>query len=116
MIEPILYLYSAKLIRIIDADSIIVKIDRGFKDFSIKTLRLARIDAFEVKGKEKEKGLEAKEWVEKTLIKYPNIIIQSLKLDSFGRSIAELWYWEEEQWINLNDKLLDLKLAIPYQK
>lgn len=116
MQKPILYTYSAKLIRVIDGDSIIVEIDRGWKDYSIKTLRLARVNTPEIRGNDKEKGLKAKAWVEETLKKYPQITIESLKLDGFGRSIAELWYWEEEKWVNLNNKLLELELAIAYEK
>ncbi len=117
MITPILYTYMAKLNRVIDADTLVLEIDRGFKDYSIKTNRLARIDAPEIRGENKEDGIKAKEWVEQKLIA-TSITIQSLELDSFGRAIAEVWYWEEEndRWISLNDRLVDMNLATPYLK
>ena len=106
MIEPILYTYNARLERIIDADTIILRLDRGFKDYSVKTIRLARIDAEEVRGEGKAEGLAAKKWVENLLSQYEKLTIESKKLDSFGRSIAEVWYWQGEKWVNLNDELV----------
>lgn len=116
MIDPILYTYEASLIRVVDADTIILDLDRGFKDHSIKTIRLSRVDAPEIRGEEKEQGKVAKQWVEETLSKSDRLTIQSQKLDAFGRSIAELWYWEGDRWINLSDELLEKGLARKYQK
>ena len=115
MITPILYTYKAKLVRVIDADTVILELDRGFGDYSIKTVRLAGIDAPELRGKDKEKGIKAKEWVDEKL-KDKQITIQSLKLDSFGRAIAKIWYWDKDKWISLNDKLVKNRLAVPYRK
>ena len=114
MQTPILYTYSAKLIRIIDADSLILNLDRGFGDSSIKTIRLARINAPEIRGKEKEAGLIAKKYLEDLLGKDPVLTIQSLKLDSWKRSIAEVWYQFEGNWVNLNNHLLEAKIATKY--
>ena len=116
MLEPILYTYSLEVLRIIDADSFIAKVDRGFYDFSIKTIRLARIDAPEMRGEEKAQGEIAKKWVEETLRKCDRLTMQSIQLDSFGRSIAEVWYWDKESWINLSDELLKQGLAKEYKK
>ncbi len=114
MLEPILYTYAARLCRVVDADTILLHLDRGFKDYSIKTIRLARIDAPEVRGKDKAQGLVAKKWLEQKLQQHDRLTIQSLELDSFGRSIAEVWYWEGDCWVNLSDELLKLGLAERY--
>lgn len=103
MIKPILYTYMAKLDRVIDSNTIALHLDRGFRDYSIKTICLARIDAPKIQAN------QAKNWVEQELTKATAITIQSLELDNLGRSVAEVWYWEEgnEQWISLNDRLLN---------
>ena len=72
--------------------------------------------AAEIRGEEKAQGMRAKEWVSKTLAQSDRITIQSLKLDSFGRAIAEVWYWNSDRWLNLNDELLSLGLAQKYVK
>jgi len=113
--EQYLYHYKAKLVRVIDGDTIIVTIDRGFSDFSQKTLRINRIDTPEIRGPERQNGLLAKSEVE-TLISNRELIIKSHKLDSFGRCLSEVWYLYNDSWINLSDKLLELNLAEPYYK
>ena len=58
-----MYDYKAKLIRVIDGDTIDAMIDLGFNTWVKKRIRLAGIDAFETRTrnkKEKEKGLLAK--------------------------------------------------------
>lgn len=111
MIEPILYTYNAKFVRCIDGDTIVLDIDRGWCDRSIKTIRLARINTPEIRGQEKERGIVAKSFVEQVLTTTEKITIQSRSLDSFGRSIAEVWYWGGLNWVNLSDLLLEKNLA-----
>ncbi len=54
--------FRAELIRVKDADTIVVSLDRWLGDRSTKTLRLLGVDAYETRGPEREKGLAAREW------------------------------------------------------
>lgn len=101
-----LYTYRIKVIRVIDGDTFVGLVDRGFKDYSEKIIRLGRINAPEVRGANKELGIPAKDFLEDAL-KDKEVIIESTSLDSFGRAIAEVWVEDT----NVNDLLVEKKLA-----
>jgi len=70
-----MYEYSAKLIRVIDGDTVDCTIDLGFDIHVNKRVRLAGINAPESRTKnleEKKRGLEAKERVIELLMKENN--------------------------------------------
>lgn len=101
-----LYYYRADLIRCIDGDSIVVSVDRGFDDRSTKTLRLARIDCPEMRGKDKADGSRSKAATQKLVEDSSDCIIKSVELDSFGRAIAEVYLEIKGVWRNLSDELV----------
>lgn len=111
MIHPksALYNYKCKLIRVIDGDTIHADVDLGFHTWRKVNLRLADIDAPEIRTKdeeEKDKGLKSAHLLElKLLEENPEGIfyIQSKGVDSFGRSIATI-YTENE---DINTYLLE---------
>ena len=116
-----MYEYRAKVLKVVDADTIDVEIDLGFKIKSEKRLRFARIDAWEVRGEEREKGLAAKEYVlERLTVAEDNggVLIRTDKdkTGKYGRYIAEVLYIdkEAEELINLNDELVKLGHAEYY--
>lgn len=100
--EP--YWYEAEVTRIVDADTIDVRIGLGFHVFLEERLRFARINAWEVKGEEKEKGLEAKAWLESVIPVGAKILIRTFpdEKEKFGRWLAEVWVNGE----CLNDELV----------
>ena len=59
--------YKAKLIKIVDADTVDLDVDLGFHVHIRERFRLAGIDAWETRGSEREKGLVAKEWLRERL-------------------------------------------------
>jgi len=103
-----LYYYRATLIRVVDADTIEVMIDKGFGDFKggtrrrKPTLRLARIDAWEQRGEERPRGLDATARV-KSLFEQlgPEVIIHTVEEDNFGRWLAEVWLADGTNLSNL---------------
>jgi len=86
-----MYEYKAEVIRVVDGDTIDVMVDLGFKTYRAERLRLARVDAPEIRGKEKEKGLKVKEFVENILKDYPFVIVRTEKTGKYGRYIAEVY-------------------------
>ena len=97
------YEYKATLKKVVDADTIDVIVDLGFSISTNLRLRLARIDAWEIRGEERVKGLKAKEFVIKNLPEEFTIKTQKDKKGKYGRYIAEIIYNDD---INLNDELI----------
>lgn len=64
------FLYPAKVERIIDGDTIVVDLCLGLNVIlDDQYIRFYGIDAWETRGEEREKGLEAKEYLEERLSK-----------------------------------------------
>ena len=55
-----MYEYKGIVVKIVDADTIDVRVDLGFSISTHQRLRVARIDAWEIRGEERPKGLAAK--------------------------------------------------------
>lgn len=126
--NDILYKYRAKVLRVIDGDTIVVEIDHGFRVFSHQTLRLFNINAPEVRGPEKEKGKAATDHLVKLLISYAaNYVNGKLKGDcsvvyiethkdrtgKYGRYLAELWGVDKDgNVVNLNEQMISDGYAV----
>jgi micrococcal nuclease len=116
--------YNARLVRVIDGDTIVCDIDLGFGIWLKKEhVRLARINTPEIRTKDlKEKfaGMEAKEYVigifEDLAYFDRYFTLKTFKNSGkYGRYIAEvLLHLSNGEVINLNDDLLDRGLAALY--
>jgi len=87
--------YNAKLVRVIDGDTVDLKIDLGFDIWISERVRLKDIDAPEVRTRdlqEKEKGLQAKAFVEEQFEKNGEEIIVHTEYNrgKYGRTIGEI--------------------------
>jgi micrococcal nuclease len=104
------YIRAAKVIKIIDGDTIDVDIDVGYHLTIRQRLRFARINAPELSTAE---GQAAKAYVISQLDMVPNIIIQTHKnpADKYGRWLAEIWL---DTGQNLNDLMLSTGHAVVY--
>lgn len=84
--------YKAKLIRVIDGDTLVMMVDMGFYLFQEMKLRLNGINTPElIGGNDKEKALEAKTFVEQEL-KDCYIAIRTYKVEKWGRFVADVYY------------------------
>lgn len=111
------YRYDAIVERVVDADTIDVSVDLGFHTSRAERLRLARIDAWETRGEERPRGLEAKSFVETVCPVGSSIFIQTIKdkTGKYGRFLAEIWYQSSAgEWVNLNTQLVELGHATYY--
>jgi len=114
-----MYNYSIKEItRVVDGDTVKAVVDLGFNIFKNTTIRLYGIDAPETRTKneeEKVKGLEAKEYLRvifDAITEEDTLILQSEKLDGFGRSLGVIYYND----VNINELLVKEGKAVPYKK
>ena len=89
-----MYKYKAKVIKVVDGDTLDAMIDLGFDTWVKKRIRLADIDAYEARTRDKEekkKGLAAKARVEEVLDRSNNeITLISLGVGKYGRCIGEV--------------------------
>lgn len=98
------YRYAAFVHKVYDGDTITVRIDLGLRVFTEQKLRLARINAWEVRGTERPAGLVARDWL-RTKILGKEVIIETKKdrTGKYGRYIAEV---EMLDGGNVNDMLV----------
>ena len=105
------YLFEAKVVRVIDADTIELDVELAeafYISSSYRTrMRLARIDAWEVRGKERVRGLMAKERVEALLPPGTKVVVQSRKTGKYGRWIGEVTVNTPTGDRNLSDLLVE---------
>jgi len=98
------YRYAAFVQNVYDGDTITVRIDLGLRVFTVQRLRLARIDAWEVRGTERPAGLVARDWLRSKILG-KEVIVETLKdkAGKYGRYIAEV---ETLDGGNVNDMLV----------
>jgi len=111
------YTYKAELERVVDGDTIHVKLDLGFGIKHREILRLAKINAAEAETKEGKKATTA---LKKILKDVPFLIVKTNKTDIYGRYIADVFFGKgspekiAENGEYLNQLLLDRGLVENY--
>jgi micrococcal nuclease len=107
-----MYVYKAKLDRVVDGDTVDANIDLGF-DISInKRIRLAGIDTPETRTRNKEekiKGLASKSRLIE-LLKDGTFILESKEVGKYGRVLGTLHVND----ININKTLVKEGFAVEY--
>jgi micrococcal nuclease len=110
-----LYYYKAKIISVYDGDTCRADIDLGLGLWMHnEKLRLLRIDAPELRGKNREAGLAARDFL-RALVLDKEVFIQTKKdrRGKYGRYLAELWLeTDPDVWVNINDRLVETAHAI----
>lgn len=105
-----LYHYRATVLSVYDGDTCTLDIDLGLHSWvRDEKVRLARINAPELRGAEREAGLAARDYL-RTRIDGRQVWIQTIKdrKGKYGRYIAEIWLEDEpEVFINLSDELVN---------
>ncbi len=101
--------HNVMVLRVIDGDTIDVRIDHGFKISSEHRFRLLGINAPELKGDSKEAGIAAKSHL-LNLIEATgnNFTIRTVKdsKDKYGRYLATLIGYPDGEPCNLNDRMV----------
>lgn len=91
--EEVLYTYQAEVVRIIDGDSIVLKVDMGFRMTTTQSFRLYGIDTPELRSR--DEGERAKAQVAKArlidLCPIGSIVwLVTYKADKYGRWLADI--------------------------
>lgn len=107
-----MYEYKAKIIDVYDGDTFTFEVDLGFSIKVTEKIRLAGINTPEVKGVEKERGFEVRDFVrEKILGK--EVKIRVYKKGKFGRYVAEVIL---DDGTDLTKLLLDKQMGKEFMK
>ncbi len=105
--------YNAKVLRVVDGDTVEVELDLGFHIKYKNTVRLAGINTQEINDKDPVKrtlARDAKYFVEKLLPKDTTVIVYSKSLDKYGRILGDVVVNNQ----NISTLLLENKLAERY--
>ena len=108
-----LYYYLANVVSVYDGDTIRADIDLGLSTWvKNEKIRLARINAPELRGSEREAGLKSRDYLRELILK-KEVMLQTIKdrKGKYGRYLAEIWLEREGEWINVNDLMVDLGYA-----
>lgn len=108
--------YTATVERVVDGDTIDVRVDLGFNLSASLRFRLARVNAPEKRGKSKVAGIHSWRYVEDVCAKGDTIRILTMKSGKYNRWVAEVYYTSRSSSaeVNLSDDLLTKGLAVPY--
>ncbi len=117
--HPILWTYVARVLRVIDGDTLDVVVDLGIGHRAFPRLRLRGIDTAELYT---EAGRRARDFVEETLSRCPVVVIATRRTDTYGRYLADVKYHPGasdpqqilQQGSYLNGQLLKQDLATRY--
>ena len=100
-----MYEYKGTIVSVYDGDTVTVSIDLGF-DVAFKTsVRLARINAPEVKGAEKIDGLRSRDYVRSLLPVGSEVTFRTYKdgEEKYGRYLADVFLSKDDC---LNDAIV----------
>ena len=83
------YVYKAVVDRVIDGDTLLLRIDLGFQVWKEQRIRLAEIDA---PAMDEPKGKEAYRFVLNQLAKSEFVMVKTNKIDVYGRYVGHIFY------------------------
>ena len=116
-----MYQYKAKLLNVVDADTMDMDVDMGFNICIKQRLRLLGIDAPELNSKnltDREMAMRAKIFVLNAMTIGETYVIDTYKDDKYGRLLADIFVVTTVGIIinrtTLSNLLLEAGLAKPY--
>jgi len=105
------YVYKATIERVIDGDTLYLRIDLGFQVFKEQRIRLASIDCEPI---DTPKGKEATRYVRDQLAKVDFVMLKTNKIDIYGRYVGDVFYSFTERskdTIFMNGRYLNQELV-----
>jgi len=83
------YVYKAIVERVVDGDTLLLRIDLGFTVWKEQRVRLAGVDTPPI---DEPKGRKAYEYVRNQMAKAPFVMVKTNKIDIYGRYIGHVFY------------------------
>ena len=110
-----LYHYNAVVTAVYDGDTCTVDIDLGLHTWLRgEKIRLSRINAPELKGKERPKGLISRDFLRGQILN-KTILLETIKdkKGKYGRYLGEIWLMNSKgKYTNINDILVKKGFAV----
>jgi len=109
-----MYTYKFEFVRAVDGDTVDVLIDLGFDTFTKQRVRLADIDAPEIRGKSDDieaVGWQATRWLADRLSHAEAMWLTSEGKGKYGRYLVTLY---DPDGQSINQQMIDLGLAWEY--
>ena len=109
-----LYHYRAFVVSVYDGDTIHADIDLGLGIWQKnEKIRLARINAPELRGDERDAGIESRDFL-RSFILHQSVLLETKKdrKGKWGRYIGEIWMKTDDQWVNVNDQMVEKGFAV----
>jgi micrococcal nuclease len=112
-------LYYAEVLRVIDGDTLDVRVDLWPGLQAVYAVRVRGIDAPELRGvgceEERVWAQEAKAQVEKLYDVGSRVRLENVAFDAYsGRVDADVRRWRSDRWIYLADELVERNLAVAW--
>ena len=112
-----MYTYLAEVVRVVDGDTVVFKVDLGFKMTTEQSFRLYGIDTPELRSRdpnERERAQAAKAFVQGILPVGEKVTLVTHKADKYGRWLAEVYSPHGIKEPSVNKLLVSHGHAIEY--
>lgn len=106
--EAGLWFYRCQVVRVVDGDTILLRLDLGFHVELVEPVRLDGINTPELIGADADKAREAKRFVEEWLAAEGQLYVQTRLIrerEKFGRILGTIW--RAGDLVSLNQALLE---------
>ena len=111
--------YYGTVERVIDGDTLVVRLDLWPGLEAIYSIRARGIDAPELSGascpQEKLWAENARAQAEKLYGAGTTVRIENVELDSFGRALADIRRWRSDRWMFFADEMVERDMAQAWQ-
>ena len=86
------YRYEAVVVSVYDGDTVTLEIDLGFSTKRVERCRLSRINAPEIRGDERAKGILSHDYLKSLLPVGSVVYVQTIRdaREKYGRYLAEI--------------------------
>lgn len=112
--------YYGTVERVIDGDTLVVRVDLWPGLEAIYSVRARGIDAPEIRGadcpQEKLWADEAREKAEKLYDPGTTVRLEKVEIDSFGRAVADIRRWRSDRWLYFAEEMVESGMAEPWQE
>lgn len=106
-----MYEYKATLVRVVDGDTVRLRVDVGFYMTAELAFRLAGINTPEMIGAAATAGAAARDALAGLLASAPTLRVQTTRADKYGRWLVTIFL---PDGTNVNEKLIELGFAVRY--
>ena len=99
------YKYRAEVVRVVDGDTVVLRVDCGFATYVVRTCRLHSIDAPEVRGENAAAGRAATGYLKQIVEDRGPFTIETIKdrTGKYGRYLIRLY---DRDGIEINERMV----------